>query len=78
MKIVEVKWEDIVSIGGWHETPSSATAKISTVGYLLKKTEEGVSIVQSIDPDETDKERYHNSIFIPHSVITADIRTIRK
>ena len=78
MKLIEVEWEDIVSMGGWHSEPPSETAKIVTVGYLLKETEEGVTLTQSLDLDETDKERYNNSIFIPHIVITKNIKTIRK
>ena len=74
-KIVEVTWWDTVTSDGWEEAYVQKAAEVVSVGYLCKRTDKGIMLVQTFCDDNT--EPYSASIFIPAGCIKR-VRVIRK
>lgn len=73
--IVYVEWEDPGQFHGWTSKLAEACAKIRTVGFLIKSTEKGHTIVESIGDDTEDP--YGCSTFIPsHLIIKLEVLEI--
>ena len=67
MKIVKISWIDSTSEPGWHDktTWKAPSTDCVSVGFLLEKTDDHISICQSYHEDE-----YGEPITIPLKSIT--------
>ena len=73
MKIVEVMWNDSVSMSRWQSVSTvdkfvkDGSDKIRSVGYLYKKTKKAVVLVQSVHGSE---QNYAEALKIPRECVT--------
>ena len=74
-KVVEVTWIDTVTSDGWEQTYIQKAVEVISIGYLCKRTDKGIALVQTFC-EEIDQP-YSASIFIPAGVIKK-VRVIRK
>ena len=75
-KVVEVKWRDACTMGGWRAADhylNPDPMPVTTVGYLLKDTKSAVTIVQSQSSDGD----FNDCITVPKDWVVS-IRTIRR
>lgn len=70
MTRVEVTWEDVYTMGGWHSRDVEIEpVLVKQVGYILRKTAKHLILVSAFHPDEVS-----DVTSIPRSLVRKVVR----